>query len=227
MTDETLMTASTDSTAASEQEATKDVAAEAVSEGEAKDVQADGDAQAEEADQSADEAKDGEAEKDEKEDDEPQGAPEAYEDFTVPDGVELDTEVLGDFQALGKELNLPQAEAQKVVDLGTKMAQKWADQQTENILALRTEWADATKADKEIGGDALPQNLAVAKKAMDTFGSPALRELLDQSGLGNHPEVIRFFVKTGKTISEDTLVSSRQDGPAKAGAAKTLFPDQN
>lgn len=226
MTDETLMTASTDSTAASE-EAAKDTPAEAVVEGAAKDEQADGDAPADDADKSADEAKDGEAEKDEKEDDEPQGAPEAYEDFTVPDGVELDTEVLGDFQALGKELNLPQAEAQKVVDLGTKMAQKWADQQTENILALRTEWADQTKADTEIGGDALPQNLAVAKKAMDTFGSPALRELLDQSGLGNHPEVIRYFVKVGKTISEDTLVSSRQDGPAKAGPAKTLFPNQN
>jgi len=42
-----------------------------------------------------------------KADDAPQGAPEAYEDFSVPEGVELDAELLGEFKNVAKELNLP------------------------------------------------------------------------------------------------------------------------
>ncbi len=220
MTDTTLMTASTDSPASSD-EAVIDAPAEAGNE------DANQQAPAEDAkDEPAEAGKtEGDEAKDEKEDDEPKGAPEAYEDFTAPDGVELDTEVLGEFQALGKELDLPQEQAQKVVDLGTKLAQKWAAQQAESVQALHTEWVDASKADKEFGGDALPVNLATAKKAVETYGTPELRELLDQSGLGNHPEVIRLFVRVGKTISEDTHVAGGNGTSAK-GAAETLYPNQ-
>lgn len=220
MTDTTLMTASTDSPASSD-EAVIDAPAEAGNE------DANQQAPAEDAKDEPAEAdkSEGDEAKDEKEDDEPKGAPEAYEDFTAPDGVELDTEVLGEFQALGKELDLPQEQAQKVVDLGTKLAQKWAEQQVESVKALHAEWTDASKADKEFGGDALPANLATAKKAVETYGTPALRELLDQSGLGNHPEVIRLFVRVGKTISEDTHVAGGNGTSAK-GAAETLYPNQ-
>lgn len=222
MTDQTLLGAGADAQTADD--AAKEVPAEAVTDDAAK--QAADETPADDADKPADDAAD-EGAKNEKEDDEPQGAPEAYEDFAMPDGVELDTEVLGDFQALGKELNLPQADAQKVADLGAKMAQRWAERQTENVIALQTEWADETKADKEIGGEQLAENLAIAKKARDTFGTPAFAELLEQSGLGNHPEMIRLLVKAGKTITEDTIVSSGMNGGGKSTPAKTLFPNQN
>ena len=163
---------------------------------------------------------------DDKDKDEPQGAPEAYEDFTVPDGVELDTTVLGKFKDVAKELNLPQGAAQKVADLGVELAQSWVEKAQSDFAELTASWVEEAKADKEIGGDALPQNLAVAKKAVDTYGTPALAALLEQYKLGDHPEIIRVFSKVGRTISEDTPVGSGNAEPARK-AASVLFPDMN
>lgn len=160
------------------------------------------------------------------EDEQPTGAPEAYEDFDFGEGVEIDTTVLGEFKDLAKELNLPQAEAQRVAQLGAKMAQSWAAQTNERHVATVAEWAQETSADPEIGGDKLPQNLAAAKKAIDAFGTPALRELLDASGLGNHPEVVRAFAKAGLAISEDTFVGSKAQS-APADRAKAMYPNSN
>lgn len=164
--------------------------------------------------------------KDDKAEDKPQGAPEAYEDFSVPEGVELDAEVLGEFKAVAKELNLPQEAAQKVTDLGVKLAQKWVAESQQATSDMLADWKVQAEADKEFGGDALPANLAVAKKAIDQFGTPELRELLDVHRLGDNPEVIRFMFRVGKAISEDTFVAGGKTSPATS-AAKTLFPNMN
>ena len=161
-----------------------------------------------------------------KAEDAPQGAPEAYEDFSVPEGVELDAEVLGEFKAVAKELNLPQDAAQKVTDLGVKLAQKWVAESQQATSEMFADWKGRAETDKEFGGDALPANLAVAKKAVDQFGTPELRELLDVHRLGDNPEVIRFMFRVGKAISEDTFVAGGKSSPAQ-DAAKTLFPNMN
>ena len=89
------------------------------------------------------------------------------------------------------------------------MAPVLAARQTEQIAKARNEWADTSRADKEFGGEKLAENLATAKKAMDAFATPELRTLLDESGLGNHPEVIRMFYRTGKAMSEDRFVTGQ------------------
>lgn len=152
----------------------------------------------------------------------PQGAPEKYE-FKAPEGKEFDPAVIGQFSDLAKELNLSQDAAQKILD---KMGPTLASRQTEAIEAARTEWANASTTDKEFGGDKLTENLAVAKKALDSFGTAELRTLLNQSGLGNHPEVIRFMYRAGKAISEDGFVPGSRSSAAEADPAKRLFPNQ-
>lgn len=145
--------------------------------------------------------------------DKPAGAPEQY-DFQSPEGLTLDGTVLEQFSAAAKEMDLPQDKAQLMLD---KMAPVLAQRQAEQIQAVRTEWADTSRADKEFGGDKLGDSLATAKKAMDAFATPELRTLLDESGLGNHPEVIRLFYRTGKAMSEDSLVTG---APGKGQAQK-------
>lgn len=148
-------------------------------------------------------------------------APEAYE-FKMPDGVEIDKAAADEFTAIAKELKLAPEAAQKVADVGAKMAQR----QAEAHANLVTSWAEAVKADKDIGGDKLEQTLAVSRKAVEAFGSPELKELLDSTGLGNHPAVVRAFFNAGKAISEDGIVK----GTPPAGPndpAKTLFPSMN
>ena len=155
-------------------------------------------------------------------------APEKYE-FKAPEGVTLDSELLGEFEGIARELNLSQEDAQKVADIGAKLAQKFQTKQAEVVQEARTEWAKQTAADKEIGGTKLAENVAVADKALATFGSPELRALLKESGLGNHPEVVRAFVKVGQAISEDGLVVGRVGvDPAKPrDAASALYGNPN
>lgn len=152
----------------------------------------------------------------------PEGAPESYE-FKAPEGVQFDDTVIGAFSEVAKDLNLPQDQAQKVLD---KMAPVIAARQLEQFQAARVDWAEAAKADKEFGGENLAENLGMAKKALDTFATPELRALLDDSGLGNHPEVIRMFYRTGKAISEDRFVSG-QAGKSDQGDARRLYAASN
>lgn len=152
------------------------------------------------------EAKTVEGEQPKAEDKGAEDAPKELSDFTLPEGLQADKEAVEEFKSLAKELGLQQENAQKVADIGFKLAQKWEAKQAEQIKAVRESWTDASKTDKEFGGDKLQENLAVAKKALDSFGSPELSKLLNESGLGSHPEIIRAFYRAGKAISEDKFV---------------------
>jgi hypothetical protein len=75
------------------------------------------------------------------------------------------------------------------------------------------QWQEDVRKDPEIGGDALGENLATAKKVLDAFdttddeGNGQLAQLLDQSGLGNHPAVVKTFHAIGQKLSEDNFVT--------------------
>ncbi len=145
-------------------------------------------------------------------------------DFKAPEGVTFDADVLGEFSGVAKELKLSQADAQRVVDVGAKLSQKWQAQQTSAIEKVTAEWVSAATADKEYGGDKLAESLSVAKKAVQAFGTPELSKLLEESRLGNHPEVIRFMVRAGKAISNDSIVVGGSGVSAKSkSTAEVLY----
>jgi hypothetical protein len=127
----------------------------------------------------------------------------AAEDWkpVIPEGMKLEQKGLDAFTGWVKENKIDGKAAQKLFDQQVE-AQKQAEQQR---LATVTGWAEETKADKEIGGVNFDQTMAAAKRIIDRVASPGLRELLQQSGLGNHKEVIRFMAKIGSLISEDRL----------------------
>jgi len=158
------------------------------------------------------------AKPEEKPAEQPEGAPEAYE-FTPPDGHVLDEGVIGKFSEVAKELNLPQDKAQKVLDV---MAPAIAERQQAALQAMTSEWAETSKADKEFGGEKLGENLAIAKTALDKFATPEFTKLLNDTGLGNHPEVLRVFYRAGKAISADTVVTGKQ-APAPADRLAALY----
>lgn len=160
----------------------------------------------------------------------PSGAPEKYE-FKAPEGRNFDNEVIASFSEIAKELNLTQESAQKMLD---KVGSKMAERQAQHLAAMSQEWAESSQSDGEFGGEKISANLAIAKKALDAFGTPELRSLLNESGLGNHPELIRFFYRAGKSISEDQYVvtggNTASNKPAVrdfATAAAALYSNQN
>jgi hypothetical protein len=150
----------------------------------------------------------------------PQGAPDKYE-FAPVEGVSLGEGVMTNFSEVAKELNLSQESAQKVL---TKMAPAIQAHQMAQLESARSEWAKAATTDAEFGGERLQENLAVAKKAVDAFGDTELKTLLNESGLGNHPAIIRAFFKAGKAISEDRIVTGSANVRNPEDRAARLYP---
>ncbi len=150
----------------------------------------------------------------------PEGAPEAYE-FKAAEGAELDAEALKDFEPVARELNLTNEQAQKLVDAYPKILAGVQQRQADAWQATTEQWAADVKADKEIGGDKLTGNLSAAQRALDQFGTPELKEYLNTTGLGNHPDLVKTFIKIGKAMSEDGMVSGKENG--QRSAAEVLY----
>ncbi|ENF6041706.1 peptidase [Citrobacter amalonaticus] len=149
-----------------------------------------------------------------------EGAPDKYE-FTAAEGVELDAEALKEFEPVAREMNLTNEQAQKLVDVYPKILAGVQQRQVEAWQQTTEQWAADVKADKEIGGDKLPSNLSAAQRALDQFGTPELKTYLNDTGLGNHPDLVKAFVKIGKAMSEDGMVTGGNDG--QRSAAEVLY----
>lgn len=150
------------------------------------------------------------------------GAPESYADFKFPEGFNPDAEIMGEFAPLAKELNLSQAQAQKLVDLQVKSVkaatspERIADavMRAQDTIVRQTavQWSKELKADGELGGANLDANLKTANRFIAQFGTPALKAALKETGMNTNPELIRAFVKAGVLISEDTLGDTVDNG---------------
>jgi predicted transcriptional regulator len=139
------------------------------------------------------------------------GKPENY-DFSKLENDVSET-VSTAFSDIAKELDLSQSAAEKILDKMSPVMQKHNRESADKMIA---DWTEQTKKDSEIGGSRLKENTTLAVKALDKFGNDSFRNLLNESGLGNHPEVIRFLSKIGKTTTVDTeLVSGNKVGSGR------------
>lgn len=172
-----------------------------------------------------------------KPDDQAKRAPEKYESFKLAENVKITPQVQEKFEAIARELDLPQEAAQKLIDLAPELNKMQTAQLIEVAKATTQKWAEDTKGDKELGGsgnaETLKANLALAAKARNAFATPELLTLLDTfdpkrnpngTGLGNHPEVIRLFTRIGKSISEDNkVVVGGASRPTEKTPAQRLY----
>ncbi|WOC01657.1 MULTISPECIES: peptidase [unclassified Providencia] len=147
-------------------------------------------------------------------------APEKYE-FTAGKDQKLDKEAVAAFEPIARELGLSNEQAQKIVDVyGSTIMPQIIKQQNEAWQQQTTEWAETIKADKELGS---VESIGNAQKAMDQFGTPELKQYLNDSGLGNHPELFRIFSRIGKAMSEDGFVNGSSENTRST--ADVLFGD--
>lgn len=136
-------------------------------------------------------------------------APDAYE-VTAPEGVTLDKAALDMFDPVFRKLGLTNAGAQEIVNAAPGFVDHIRDQVAgsvvSDVVAQRKAWAEAAASDPEIGGARFEESKSLAAKAFDRLGlapDGPFRTLLKESGLGNHPDMIRAMVKMGRAIGED------------------------
>ncbi|MHC8403596.1 hypothetical protein [Pseudomonas sp. TMB3-21] len=154
----------------------------------------------------------------------PAGAPEKYE-FKAPEGYVPDAQLLAGFESLAKELNLPQDAAQKLMEFDAKRLASSQDAAAADQKAQVEAWIGELKQDKDFGGANFDASVKVAQKAMADFGTPELRQMLDASGLGSHPEVVRFFHRVGKGLGEGSIHKTTTEQPAERSLAERMYPN--
>ena len=155
--------------------------------------------------------------------DEPDGAPETYEDFTIPDGFEMNADLLNDAKPIFKEAGLSQEVAQKFIDLQSTYVQKEMDAQQEEWKKTMDTWSAEAKADKEYGGNAFNTSFATAKEAINAFGDDSFKQMLEITGVGNHPSMIRFLFNIG-TLTKEHGIHIADKGETPVDMAAKMFP---
>lgn len=94
---------------------------------------------------------------------------------------------------------------------------------TESWNAQLQKWGEQLKADPDIGGEKLPENLAHAKAWLKSYGNAELNKLLDDTGLANHPLLIKALVKAGKDAAEAPVVKAGTD--AAVDPLRAMYPN--
>lgn len=126
-------------------------------------------------------------------------------EFTIPDGLKIDDKKMSAFKTVAKELGLTKEQAQKLVDLDANNI-KNADKAFNDMKAS---WkADTMK----MLGENAEQKLGEAAAAFKRFGDEEFVKLMQDTGLENHPAVVRVFRSIGSKIAVDKTVSATSDG---------------
>ena len=157
----------------------------------------------------------------------PGEAPESY-DFKLAEGVELDKATLDLFAPVFKELGLDNSKAQKLVDTYVPVIQGMEERIKQDSINDYKEIVKGWKADtlKQLGEDS-DKKMAVCARAINKFGDDNFRAALDQTGLGNHPDFVKFMIKVGETVTEDPLtdpVNTNMPGQTDQGKLNLLYP---
>lgn len=150
--------------------------------------------------------------------------PDTYADFTVPEGMELNETLLAEATPLFQEAGLTQEQAQKFIDFHAKQVQAGLEKQVGDFNQLMKDWREQSAADKEFGGDNFEKSVKIAQNAINKFGTPELKQLLEDHGMGNHPEMIRFMVRVGQTLKEDVPGASGAPSSPAADRVSLLYP---
>lgn len=156
--------------------------------------------------------------------------PESY-DFSkveLPQGVELNADLVAAISPAFKKFGLSQEAASELVKTHADALAKaeaagevkreadfkefMKTKQTENLAAIRKEWGAETDA-----------KLALAQAGMAKVISPALKTLLDDTGLGSNPDMVKAFYQVGLLTREDTPPAVVQPAAANKSAAQVLY----
>lgn len=150
--------------------------------------------------------------------------PPSYDGLVLPEGTSVAPETLQAFKALAREINLTPEQAQRLVDYEAALAVSGFQNAAEEKRQTLERWEQQTRA---LYGAKLEEELSFALRAANAFGGPELRALLEDTGLGNHPVIIRTLSSVGKLIGEDSFPGGKPAAPQDKTFAEALYGKHN
>lgn len=150
--------------------------------------------------------------------------PEKYE-FKYPEGYQADEAALGEYSTAFKELGLTNEQAQRLVDMDAKRSVSSTEASVAAHKQQVESWVGELKSDPEFGGAKFEANVGIANKALAAFGSPELTQFFKDTGLGNHPQLVKAFHKIGSQLGEGSIHKTTSDQPAERSIAERMYPN--
>lgn len=133
-------------------------------------------------------------------------APETYDKFTVPENYIFTEEHANTFSEIAKGLNLPQKQAQELLDKYVDIQIKQAEAETKAYQAQLDAWQKAVREDKDIGGVKYEESKGIIQKGIDHYFDAEQREMFVSWGIFDHPAIAKVFYDVGRGLSEDNFV---------------------
>jgi len=169
---------------------------------------------------------------------EPAPLPE-YDAFKLPEGISVDEERMGEFTKMLAEFETMKADhagfqefGQKLVDRHIAEVQSALERQTEAYTAAwekqKNEWRDAFVNDPEIGGNRQDTTVRSALEFIKTHGGTKEQQaefhaIMESSGLGNHPAMIRLLANAMDAKREGTPVPAGKPASGARSRVATRY----
>jgi hypothetical protein len=155
------------------------------------------------------------------------GTQDAKFDLAVPEESFLTETEVESLKSYAKEKGLSKDQAQELLNQRHAAKEDLVASYKSEQENLRTQWLADAKNDKEFGGQHFAQNVEFAKRSLEKFATPEIVGYLNQTGLGNNPEVIRLFYRIGKAMSNDSIVNpGSAGGPVKKPIEEVFYGKQ-
>lgn len=158
--------------------------------------------------------------------------PEAFA-VAAPEGAEA---FQADFDAFAGDMDAwlkanPNATAREALTEAAMRQARVAGDAQKQMLEQRNAqldaWAGDLRKDAEFGGEKYDANVATAVKGLEAVGSPELRKMLDETGLGSHPDVVRAFWKVGQMVADTAVVTGQTGTSTRRSFADALYGNGN
>jgi hypothetical protein len=143
----------------------------------------------------------------------------------LPDGSVLDPGAVERIAAYAKERGLSQEQAQELLNREHGAVAAYVEGQKQVLNSARTSWLEEVKSDKEIGGEKYNEAIELSRRLISDFGSEALKQALNETGLGNHPELIRFVYRLAKTRADDKIVRPSAGAGQRKSMEQVFYPE--
>lgn len=144
----------------------------------------------------------------------------SYSRLQLPESLKGQEENFAAFKKLAAEMGIPAENAEKLMQweaTAARQGQRAAEQERADILQ---KWTEQTK---EMFGPSYQKKIACALDAAARFGGEELRALLDVTGLGSHPIIVKTFHNISQQISEDISVSGKNKNSTDKTFAEALY----
>ncbi len=130
------------------------------------------------------------------------GVPKELDKYELTSPDNTSPEVFNDFKKMAHGLGIRPSQAKAMIDWNVKTGQAIQEQQTQAAAQAKTKNEESLKAK---WGEGYEKELQRSVMAMEEWGGPDLKKVLEESGVGNNPVMIEMFNKLGKAMGEDKI----------------------